>query len=601
MWPQLGYVNRGKPASVRGRPFDTRIGGLPAYYEGDARPSPHCDHCGRPLFLVAQIYAPVETTERSLYVFACNAQGCNTAQGGSSAVAPWRVYRSQQPQQSQPGSSDGTAIADAPPAAGSGAAAALTVPTTDAWGAAGAWDTTEDADGGSSSGEFGAPLSMAELSATLVSSTDASVCSDAAAAAAPVALPHPYFFPAFDVTTCDEPEGDDADGGSSDSDNDGGAGHATAAAAAASSRSRIGGSSVPDVAADAHARKLLAEYTAWESTGGGGGDTTDAPSLPPRGGGGGGGGAEDGSDDDDDDDDYDDEGEESSGVGDFGRATGGTRLGGGGGGRGDLDRQAHPKDVRRGGGPPGDRRAGKDRRRNGGGSGSGGSAGGGGGGGGGIEKYERVPARTRTALHYQYRLDRLPTQCMRYAWGTEPLWPVPAADAAIALARQRNGGAAGGGGGVPPCAACGAPRVFEAQLTPHLLYVLRVEELTAETIEARDGIEAPPRPTATASSNDVSAAAGAAGCRPSTTVSAPAGPSSSAVVGAASAAAAAAARATASAFNSLDFATVLVYSCPDSCAGGAEEVAVAIPYVGASTSGDIGGATGGKKGAGGRR
>ncbi|GMF26746.1 unnamed protein product [Phytophthora lilii] len=47
-----------------------------------------CAKCGKILFLVAQVYAPVET-DRTLYVFGCNSVACTEAKGS------WRVLRDQ--------------------------------------------------------------------------------------------------------------------------------------------------------------------------------------------------------------------------------------------------------------------------------------------------------------------------------------------------------------------------------------------------------------------------------------------------------------------------------------------------------------------------
>lgn len=60
-------------------------------------------------------------------------------------------------------------------------------------------------------------------------------------------------------------------------------------------------------------------------------------------------------------------------------------------------------------------------------------------------------------LKLQRRLERSPTQVVRYSWGGEPLWVAPPPTAFI-----------GGGSSPPPCCRCGAARQFELQLLPSL-------------------------------------------------------------------------------------------------------------------------------------
>eukprot|EP00928_Gymnodinium_smaydae_P097197 TRINITY_DN8745_c0_g4_i1.p1 TRINITY_DN8745_c0_g4~~TRINITY_DN8745_c0_g4_i1.p1 ORF type:complete len:322 (+),score=56.82 TRINITY_DN8745_c0_g4_i1:106-1071(+) len=71
-------------------------------------------------------------------------------------------------------------------------------------------------------------------------------------------------------------------------------------------------------------------------------------------------------------------------------------------------------------------------------------------------------------LDFQERLSRSPAQVVRYDWGGEPLWmdaPPPGAERP------------------PPCASCGARRVFEVQLLPTLfsaVHALLPENATGE-------------------------------------------------------------------------------------------------------------------------
>lgn len=75
-----------------------------------------------------------------------------------------------------------------------------------------------------------------------------------------------------------------------------------------------------------------------------------------------------------------------------------------------------------------------------------------------IDKYEAAPAGEIALHHYQERILRAPTQCVRYAYGGKPLWPstkeIPS---------------------VPDCPGCGGTRVFEMQLMSPILHVLDVD------------------------------------------------------------------------------------------------------------------------------
>ncbi|KAI9987677.1 hypothetical protein PInf_023721 [Phytophthora infestans] len=71
-------------------PYVCKAGGTPAWYSEPPSEASNltCTKCGKGLFLVAQVYAPVET-DRTLYVFGCNSMAC-TENAGS-----WRVLRDQ--------------------------------------------------------------------------------------------------------------------------------------------------------------------------------------------------------------------------------------------------------------------------------------------------------------------------------------------------------------------------------------------------------------------------------------------------------------------------------------------------------------------------
>ena len=63
-----------------------------------------------------------------------------------------------------------------------------------------------------------------------------------------------------------------------------------------------------------------------------------------------------------------------------------------------------------------------------------------------------------TFTKFKERISRDPSQILRYARHDAPLWPVSTSQCSAA----------------PPCAACKAPRSFEVQFLPTLLYLLGV-------------------------------------------------------------------------------------------------------------------------------
>lgn len=67
----------------------------------------------------------------------------------------------------------------------------------------------------------------------------------------------------------------------------------------------------------------------------------------------------------------------------------------------------------------------------------------------------------RWLVRFQQRLERSPTQVVRYAWGGAPLWIAPP-PAQITT-----------GVWPPPCSRCGAPRIFELELLPTLTYQMQ--------------------------------------------------------------------------------------------------------------------------------
>ena len=195
-------------------------------------------------------------------------------------------------------------------------------------------------------------------------------------------------------------------------------------------------------------------------------------------------------------------------------------------------------------------------------------------GGGAGEAYERIPLATRYALHFAARLRRLPEQVVRYAYGLEPLWPVPPALLVAATGTTGRGPSRGSTRGsrrpgataaaqpavatlVQPCPGCGSARVFEAQLMPHLLTALRVDDFIAEVLE-RNADKDTPTGVSTASETVELKAPASSAAEPASST-APAGRLLSSVIP-----------------PSLDFSSVLIFSCPFSCNGSREECAVVV-------------------------
>lgn len=176
--------------------------------------------------------------------------------------------------------------------------------------------------------------------------------------------------------------------------------------------------------------------------------------------------------------------------------------------------------------------------------------------GGGGDEYEALPAETRYMLRWQAWLKRAGQPCIRYAYGLAPRWPVPPGDILV------------GGAGVPPCP-CGRRRTFELQILPAVLSLLAVDEHVVETDEGvkEGGPLAPPQATASAASLTEATIAADSARRSAAAAdvrgSGAGGPSRAAprlLLG-----------------GGMDFSTVLVFSCPDSCAESSSEVAVVVP------------------------
>lgn len=92
------------------------------------------------------------------------------------------------------------------------------------------------------------------------------------------------------------------------------------------------------------------------------------------------------------------------------------------------------------------------------------------------ERYEAAPPEVRRLLDFQERVKRCPTQVLRYAWATSPLWYSSMSPKFSTLTKRTA---------LPKCR-CGQPREFELQLMPHALAVLPVEDFAADAAEAKD-------------------------------------------------------------------------------------------------------------------
>ena len=115
------------------------------------------------------------------------------------------------------------------------------------------------------------------------------------------------------------------------------------------------------------------------------------------------------------------------------------------------------------------------------------SGGGGGGARGRREKDERLSADDRALFVFTDRIQRAPRQVVRYAKGGEPLWSVPLPKTQL-LPNRRGTHHLNGEEDflkVPACP-CGADRVFECQLMPSLLHVLRVDKLAMSQFQPQN-------------------------------------------------------------------------------------------------------------------
>ena len=90
MCPRQG-AKQGAPSNQRSvSPKVCAIGGVPTYYNLVCYENPTCDVCNSTMFLIAQIYAPLEGLDRTLYVFGCNRGKCSSIDGSFKCIRDQR-------------------------------------------------------------------------------------------------------------------------------------------------------------------------------------------------------------------------------------------------------------------------------------------------------------------------------------------------------------------------------------------------------------------------------------------------------------------------------------------------------------------------------
>ena len=67
-------------------PKDCSIGGIPSYFTLENYRNPTCGICDRSMYLLAQVYAPLDGLERTLYVFGCNQGECSNKFGSFKCI-----------------------------------------------------------------------------------------------------------------------------------------------------------------------------------------------------------------------------------------------------------------------------------------------------------------------------------------------------------------------------------------------------------------------------------------------------------------------------------------------------------------------------------
>lgn len=95
-----------------------------------------------------------------------------------------------------------------------------------------------------------------------------------------------------------------------------------------------------------------------------------------------------------------------------------------------------------------------------------------------VEKYEKLPPEDRAFLTFTARVKLAPKQSVRYEYGGTPIWSIPTPTTNVTSSSKRRGKRpqqVSSFPSVPPCP-CGAKREFEFQLMPSILHVLNVDK-----------------------------------------------------------------------------------------------------------------------------
>ncbi|KAM4771761.1 programmed cell death protein 2 [Rhinophrynus dorsalis] len=98
---ELGFVQETESWRLRSPQFPSKVGGRPAWLGEVGVPGPEelqCNHCGKPLAFLLQVYAPCTGSfHRSIFIFCCRNAGCYQASGSHN----FKVFRNQLPRKNE--------------------------------------------------------------------------------------------------------------------------------------------------------------------------------------------------------------------------------------------------------------------------------------------------------------------------------------------------------------------------------------------------------------------------------------------------------------------------------------------------------------------